>query len=96
VFLGIGLAWFIAAAYHGINGTKFVVKAGNLAFSVTIFCTFAVLGIMLLLFRRVKWIGGELGGPKKFRIITASLFFGLWILYLILSGLESYCHIPGF
>jgi solute carrier family 8 (sodium/calcium exchanger) len=98
VFLGIGLAWLVATIYHWFKGTPggFVVKAGSLAFSVTLFCSFALFAIALLLLRRTRWIGGELGGPKGYRIFTSSLFFGLWILYLILSGLESYCHIPGF
>ena len=40
--------------------------------------------------------GGELGGnpiPKK---ISAACFFGFWILYVVMSALEQYCHIAGF
>ncbi len=96
VFLGIGLAWMIAAIYHAFNGTQFVVTAGSLGFSVTLFCVFAFFAITVILLRRLPCIGGELGGPFKYRVLTSSALFGLWLLYLILSGLESYCHIPGF
>ena len=42
VFLGIGLAWTIAAIYHAVQGNPFEVDPGSLAFSVTIFCIEAV------------------------------------------------------
>lgn len=29
VFLGIGVAWTIAAVYHAANGTKFLVEPGK-------------------------------------------------------------------
>jgi solute carrier family 8 (sodium/calcium exchanger) len=96
VFLGIGLAWTIAAIYHAINGTQFTVTAGSLGFSVTLFCVFAFFAIVVILLRRLPSIGGELGGPFKFRILSSMALVGLWLLYLLLSGLESYCHITGF
>lgn len=96
VFLGIGLAWSFAAFYHLFNGSEFKVEPGNLAFSVTIFCTFAFIAIGLMMVRRHKAIGGELGGPQRPRLLTSGLFFGLWLLYLLLSSLESYCVIKGF
>jgi len=44
--------------------------------------------------RRLKIFGGgELGGPTKYRLISSFLFVLLWIGYLVLSGLENYCHI---
>ena len=96
VFLGIGLAWTVAALYHFKKGTQFVVQAGSLGFSTVIFCSFAFLAIALMMIRRLPSIGGELGGPYKARIITSGLFFGLWMLYILLSSLESYCIIKGF
>ncbi len=96
VFLGIGLAWLAAALYHEYNGTVFRVEPGNLAFSVTLFCTFAFFSITLMMIRRLPFIGGELGGPAKSRYVTSFIFIGLWILYLLFSALESYCVIKGF
>ncbi|CAH1280661.1 unnamed protein product [Diabrotica balteata] len=96
VFLGIGVAWSIAAIYHHVNGNVFHVDPGNLAFSVTIFCTEAGLVIIVLVLRRSKYIGGELGGPTCIKYFTSAVFFSLWILYLIMSSLEVYEVIHGF
>ncbi|CAF0882793.1 unnamed protein product [Adineta steineri] len=94
VFLGIGLPWAISAWYHYFKQTKFEVEKGSLAFSVTLFCSFAGVAVTLLMLRRLKCFGGgELGGPLKFRLISSFLFVSLWISYLVLSGLENYCHI---
>lgn len=96
VFLGIGLAWSIAAIYHTSRGSKFSVQAGSLGFSVTIFCLFAFVAIAVLVFRRKKSIGGELGGPRTPKFISGFFLIGLWVLYVVLSSLENYCHIRGF
>ncbi|KAG7200170.1 hypothetical protein KM043_000605 [Ampulex compressa] len=96
VFLGIGIAWSIAAIYHACNGDPFEVKPGNLAFSVTLFCTEACLVILVLLLRRTKSIGGELGGPFVPKVVTSLILFSLWLFYLIMSTLEAYDVIQGF
>ena len=96
VFLGIGLAWTFAAFHHWLYGTQFKVDPGSLGFSVTIFCTFAFVAIAVMMIRRVPSVGGELGGPANMRIFTSSLLIGLWVLYLLLSSLETYCIIKGF
>ncbi len=94
VFLGIGLPWAMSAWYHYFRNGKFVVEKGSLAFSVTLFCSFAAVAVTLLMIRRLKFFGGgELGGPMKYRLISSFLFVLLWIAYLVLSGLENYCHI---
>ncbi|XP_015242487.1 PREDICTED: sodium/calcium exchanger 2-like [Cyprinodon variegatus] len=96
VFLGIGVAWSVAAIYWQIQGKKFIVDPGSLAFSVTLFTIFAFVCMAVLLFRRRPSIGGELGGPRVPRLLTTMLFFGLWLLYIFFSSLEAYCHIKGF
>ncbi|XP_053984520.1 sodium/calcium exchanger 3 isoform X1 [Hylaeus volcanicus] len=96
VFLGIGIAWSIAAIYHACHGEKFEVEPGNLAFSVTLFCTEACMVILVLLLRRTKSIGGELGGPKVPKLITSLSLFSLWVFYLVMSTLEAYGVIEGF
>ncbi|XP_072317881.1 sodium/calcium exchanger 2-like isoform X2 [Eucyclogobius newberryi] len=96
VFLGIGVAWSVAAVYWNIKGQQFRVDPGSLAFSVTLFTIFAFICMGVLLFRRRPSIGGELGGPRVPRIITTLLFLGLWFLYILFSSLEAYCHIAGF
>ncbi|XP_074845284.1 sodium/calcium exchanger 1 isoform X3 [Carettochelys insculpta] len=96
VFLGIGVAWSIAAIYHAANGNEFRVNPGTLAFSVTLFTIFAFISVGVLLYRRRPEIGGELGGPRTAKLLTSSLFVLLWLLYILFSSLEAYCHIKGF
>ncbi|XP_069389935.1 sodium/calcium exchanger 2b [Paralichthys olivaceus] len=96
VFLGIGVAWSVAAIYWKVQGKEFRVEPGSLAFSVTLFTIFAFISMAVLLFRRRPSIGGELGGPKVPRLLTTLLFLGLWFLYILFSSLEAYCHIGSF
>ncbi|XP_051802245.1 sodium/calcium exchanger 1-like isoform X2 [Acanthochromis polyacanthus] len=96
VFLGIGVAWSIAAIYHYIKGEEFKVDPGTLAFSVTLFTIFAFICIAVLIYRRRPEIGGELGGPRVPKTLTTCLFFSLWLMYIIFSSLEAYCHVEGF
>ncbi|KAM4771493.1 sodium/calcium exchanger 1 isoform 5-T5 [Rhinophrynus dorsalis] len=96
VFLGIGVAWSIAAIYHAANEDVFRVNPGNLAFSVTLFTIFAFINVGVLLYRRRPEIGGELGGPRTAKLLTTALFTLLWLLYIFFSSLEAYCHIKGF
>ncbi|KAL3995742.1 inactive dipeptidyl peptidase 10 [Sarotherodon galilaeus] len=81
VFLGIG---------------EFKVNPGTLAFSVTLFTIFAFICIAVLIYRRRPEIGGELGGPRIPKILTTCLFFSLWLMYIVFSSLEAYCHVKGF
>ncbi|KAK7902114.1 hypothetical protein WMY93_018883 [Mugilogobius chulae] len=96
VFLGIGVAWSIAAVYHNSQGRDFRVDPGTLAFSVTLFTIFAFICVSVLMYRRRPEIGGELGGPRTAKVLTTMLFVSLWLLYILFSSLEAYCHIQGF
>ncbi|XP_051632731.1 sodium/calcium exchanger 2-like isoform X1 [Manacus candei] len=96
VFLGLGLAWSVAAVYWAAQGRPFLVPPGTLAFPVTLFTIFAFLAIGVLLYRRRAPIGGELGGPRAPKVLTAALFLLLWLLYVLFASLEAYCHIQGF
>uniref|UniRef100_A0A3B4V9Z2 Solute carrier family 8 member 1b n=1 Tax=Seriola dumerili TaxID=41447 RepID=A0A3B4V9Z2_SERDU len=96
VFLGIGVAWSIAAIYHQSRGDEFRVDPGTLAFSVTLFTIFAFVCVAVLMYRRRPEIGGELGGPRTAKVLTTMLFVSLWLLYILFSSLEAYCHIQGF
>ncbi|XP_055067658.1 solute carrier family 8 member 4b [Misgurnus anguillicaudatus] len=97
VFLGIGVAWTIAAIYWKTKGKPFLVEPGSLAFSVTLFTVMAVLCVGVLLYRRrLSVAGGELGGPRTCKILTSLLFISMWLIYILLASLEAYCHITGF
>jgi solute carrier family 8 (sodium/calcium exchanger) len=96
VFLGIGIAWSLAAIYHWFHGRAFYVSPGTLAFSVTVFCIEAVICITIIVARRHPMVGGELGGPFKLKVLTSGFFTCLWVFYIAISALESYCYIEGF
>jgi solute carrier family 8 (sodium/calcium exchanger) len=97
VFLGIGIAWTMAAVYWEAQGEKFIVPVGSLGFSVTVFCIEATLAVFILLARRHPAVGGELGGPKLFKTISSSIFVFFWVFYVMISALEAYDVIePGF
>jgi len=97
VFLGIGIAWTMAAIYSNYHDHDFDVPVGSLGFSVTVFCIEALLAIVILLLRRSPAVGGELGGPKSIKTVTAGIFVFFWCFYVLISALEAYKVIdPGF
>merc|ERR1712001_42498 len=97
VFLGIGIAWTMAAVYWEAQGEKFIVPVGSLGFSVTVFCIEATCAVLILLARRHPAVGGELGGPKLFKTISSGLFVFFWVFYVMISAMEAYGVIePGF
>ena len=94
VFLGIGIAWTLAAFVHAYRGTKFYVNPGSLVYSVTLFSICAFLCCMVLMVRRR--LGGELGGRMLYKVSTVILFVMFWLFYVLMSSLEAYHIIPGF
>jgi solute carrier family 8 (sodium/calcium exchanger) len=66
----------------------FLVPAGALAFSVTVFTSVAVTCILLLIVRR-RWYGGELGGPHFASRRDAAFLVSLWLVYVVMSILNS-------
>lgn len=95
MFLGLGLPWVIATIYSSMHGVSYYAPAGTLSFSVVVFIPCALVAITLLIIKRV-FDGGELGGSGFRRIGFSLIMAGLWILYLLLSGLESSGTIKGF
>merc|ERR1711936_1136973 len=88
VFLGIGIAWTMAAIYWEAQGESFYVEPGSLGFSVA---------ILILMLRRNPAVGGELGGPKSIKTASAAIFVFFWVFYVFISALEAYEVIkPGF
>jgi len=97
VFLGIGIAWSMAAIYWESQGLTFDVPVGSLGFSVTVFCIEALLAIAILMARRSPAVGGELGGPKAIKTVTSGIFVFFWVFYVFIAALEAYKVIdPGF
>ncbi|XP_037045001.1 sodium/calcium exchanger 1-like [Bradysia coprophila] len=96
VFLGIGVAWTLAAIYHAYHGEVFVVNPGTLAFTLSLFLAGAIIAIGILLARRSKKVGGELGGPAGLKYATSAVLFGIWLMYVTTSTLEAYGIVEGF
>ena len=94
VFLGIGIAWTLAAIVHAYRGTVFRVSPGSLVYSVTLFSICALLCCVVLMLRRR--LGGELGGRMLYKLPTVILLVGFWLFYVMMSSLEAYHIIPGF
>ena len=74
---------------------EFIVPAGALAFSVSVYTICALTCIALFLLRRYLSIfgKGELGGPTKVKIASGVFLIFLWILYVLLSSLQAYKYI---
>merc|ERR1719375_894651 len=64
----------------------FIVRSGDLGFSVTVFTIVAIVCLATLMLRR-SVIGYELGGPKGSKIASSIFFVCLWFVYV---GLSSY------
>jgi solute carrier family 8 (sodium/calcium exchanger) len=67
----------------------------SLGFSVVLFCSLAMIALLVMMLRRSKAIGGELGGPRGYKIATSCLFVFLWLFYVLMSSLEAYGYING-
>ncbi|XP_068208798.1 sodium/calcium exchanger Calx-like isoform X3 [Palaemon carinicauda] len=90
VFLGLGLPWLIASIYHAAKGSKFIVQAGSLGFSVGLFSGLSIVTIALLMARRIFGVFGkaELGGPTGAKIFSGIFMIMLWFIYVLLSAFQ--------
>lgn len=83
---------FVHNIYKDYNDGAFVVMAGSLGFSVTVFVICACTALGIIQYRRAAY-GCELGGPVGPAQLHASVFIFLWFLYVLLSSLQAYGHI---
>lgn len=94
VFLGLGLPWFTATIYHSANGTRFVVDAGTLEFSVFLFIILSIIYSIILVVRRTFSVFGcgELGGPRTSALVTFVVLVCFWLFYVGLSIWWDFTH----
>jgi solute carrier family 8 (sodium/calcium exchanger) len=71
----------------GHRRQAYVVKAGSLAFSVTVFAICAGMALGLLAVRR-RHFGGELGGPRTAKFLSTGFLVTLWFVYILMSILN--------
>lgn len=69
-------------------GGGFIVPAGSLSFSVTVF-TICAISCVALLFVRRRLYGGELGGPKSAQMRDSAILALLWGVYIVASIITS-------
>ena len=94
VLLGLGLPWIMGAHYYQSQGDhtggKYCYPSSSLAYSVLVFTCCALVCLAIFLYRRYQ-VGGELGGAG--RIGTSAVLVGLWVIYIVMSGLKIYGHV---
>ena len=79
-FAGTAAEHVLTDAATAVDG-GFVVPAGALGFSVTLFCCCACITLLTLVIRRHK-CGGELGGTSAQKWGTFIFFVTLWGIYI--------------
>lgn len=91
VFLGLGLPWVIAVIYEtqfnpeNTSGT-YRYPAKGLDLSVLLFLMCSLVGIVILITRRIV-VKGELGGSSGGRLMSCLIFCSLWVFYIAVSSL---------
>jgi len=79
----------------GENG-GYVVCAGSLAFSVTVFAVCAVITITTIIARRYCFSpSAELGGPQRSARLTSAFFILLWLVYIVFSIIRDLEVVPS-
>jgi len=87
VFLGLGLPWVIAVIYESQYNAEtnpsgtYRYPAKGLDFSVLLFLICSLIGIVILVSRRI-YVKGELGGGLCGRTLSCIVFCLLWLLYV--------------
>lgn len=84
VFFGLGVVWFIVVIVKVVKGEKFDVLVGNFGFFVVVFCVIVVVVIGVMMLRRSKVVGGELGGIKVYKFFISFFFCFFWVIYIVL------------
>ena len=91
VFSGLGLPWVIASLYYKQQDppTDYKVPSKGLDLSVALFLCCSLVGLGILVLRRIV-VKGELGGSKCGRWVSAIALISLWLFYIIVSSLAQY------
>jgi len=85
--LGLGLPWAYACTYWKVKYDRdYEVPAGPLKFSVLVFLVVAVICFAVLITRRFA-LGGELGGLKPSKYLSAAICIMLWVIYQIITAM---------
>ena len=61
---------------------------GDVSYSVLVYTIMATICVCILFVRRFAF-GAELGGPAVPRMLTSIILVTMWIVYIVLSAVES-------
>lgn len=90
IFIGIGVPWVINTIYNKIVLHDVLrVPASDLSFILVVYFITFVFCVAVLVARRY-FIGGELGGPRKWAWASSIFILLLWMAFLVLSCLRVY------
>lgn len=90
IFIGIGVPWVINTTYNRIVlKDELRVPSLQLGFILIVYFVTFVLCVAVLIARRY-FIGGELGGPRKWAWASSGFILLLWVIFLVLSCLRVY------
>ncbi|MCO5560165.1 hypothetical protein L7F22_013772 [Adiantum nelumboides] len=90
IFIGIGVPWVINTIYNRVVLHDVLrVPAGSLSFILIVYFITFIFCVLVLIARRV-FIGGELGGPRKWAWSSSIFILLLWMVFLVLSCLRVY------
>ena len=80
-----------------VKDSTFRVESGSLGFTVSLYSLVSILGVGILMSRRMvsSWGGAELGGPTFARYFSSFLLLSLWFIYIVCSSMHSYGHFKG-
>jgi solute carrier family 8 (sodium/calcium exchanger) len=99
VFLGLGLPWVIAVVYEAQYNAEtnpsgnYRYPARGLDLSVLLFLVCSLIGIVILVSRRI-YVKGELGGSLAGRTISCIVFCSLWLVYVAGASLYQLDLLP--
>mmetsp|Transcript_15534 Transcript_15534/g.52058 ORF Transcript_15534/g.52058 Transcript_15534/m.52058 type:complete len:822 (-) Transcript_15534:135-2600(-) len=82
-----GSTWDLYEQYS--TSGAFVVQSGALGFNVLIFSILTAAAFVIIAIRRLT-LGTELGGPRWLSRLCASVFFSLWVIYIVVCSLQVY------
>lgn len=90
IFIGIGVPWVINTIYNRlVLHSELRVPAGDLSFILIVYFITFIFCVLVLIARRY-FIGGELGGPRKWAWSSCIFILLLWVVFLVLSCLRVY------
>ena len=93
VFLGMGLPYLFATYWNAyVEEQEFSAPSGDMSLAVSLFLLTSLACFVLLGIRR-KVLGGELGGMRRTKWLSAGYLVVLWVMFVIVLSLKVYGYV---